>query len=50
MIETGNRNFWKAQLIGWGIIMLSNFLIQLIAGLPTDLLIYNAIMDKQICK
>jgi len=44
MIPTGNKNFWKAQLIGWGVFMFSNFLIQLFAGLPVELLVYNSLI------
>ena len=48
MITTGNKNFWKAQLIGWGTVMFTNFLIQFFAGLPTELLIYNALIPLVI--
>ena len=44
MIATGNKNFWKAQLIGWGSIMFLNFIVQFFAGLPTNLLIYNSLI------
>lgn len=43
MIKTGNRNFWIAQIIGWGLFMLSNLLVQMSAGFPVDMLIYNSI-------
>ncbi|MFK8006820.1 MAG: sensor histidine kinase [Saprospiraceae bacterium] len=43
MIKTGNRNFWIAQIIGWGLFMLSNLLVQISAGFPIDMLLYNSI-------
>lgn len=43
MIPTGNRNFWIAQLIGWGLMASSNLSVQLIAGFPWRLLLYNSI-------
>jgi len=48
MIKTGNRNFWIAQIFGWGFFMLSNLLIQMSAGFPVDLLIYNSITPMVI--
>ena len=42
MIQTGNRNFWIAQIVGWMTLALSNFSIQLMAGMPVKLVIYNA--------
>jgi len=49
MITTGNKNFWKAQLIGWGTAMFTNFIVQYYAGFPTDLLIYNSVIPLVIC-
>jgi sensor histidine kinase YesM len=43
MIKTGNRNFWIAQFFGWGLFMLSNFSVQISAGFPVDMLMYNSI-------
>ncbi len=43
MIKIGNRNFWIAQIIGWGLFMLSNLLVQISAGFPVDMLMYNSI-------
>ena len=31
MIKTGNRNFWIAQIGGWGLFALSNFILQYFA-------------------
>ncbi len=39
MIKTGNRNFWIAQLIGWGTFAFMNFLIQFSA--------YTSLDDKE---
>ena len=44
MIKTGNKNFWIAQLSGWGLQALSNFGVQAIGGLPIKLLLSNAIV------
>ena len=44
MIKTGNKNFWKAQLIGWFTMAFSNLIVQLIAGFPTKVLIYNSLI------
>ena len=49
MITTGNKNFWKAQFVGWGTVMLTNFIVQLVAGFPTNLLIYNFLIPLVIC-
>lgn len=43
MIKTGDRNFWIAQTIGWSILAGSILMIQLLAGFPRDLLIYNSV-------
>jgi len=43
MIETGDRNFWLAQTLGWGLVMLSNTIVQYIAGFPIFLLLVNSI-------
>ncbi|MDW3648419.1 MAG: histidine kinase [Bacteroidia bacterium] len=44
MIETGNKQFWIYQSLGWGTIGLSNFVVQLIGGFPWDYLLGNAIL------
>ena len=44
MIETGNKQFWIYQSLGWGTIGLSNFVVQYIAGFPWDYLLGNAIL------
>jgi len=43
MIETGNKNFWIAQAIGWGSMALSNLIVQFLAGFPANLLFSNAL-------
>ena len=43
MIRTGNRNFWIAQIIGWSILSGTNLLVQVLAGFPKDLLLYNSL-------
>ena len=43
MIQTGNRNFWIAQTIGWSLIAGSNLLVQHLAGLPKELLLCNSL-------
>ena len=43
MIQTGNRNFWIAQIVGWSIMAGSNLLVQNLAGFPKDLLLYNSL-------
>lgn len=48
MFKTGNRNFWKAQIIGWSIIAISNFLLQSIGGLSLKLLILNAVVPMVV--
>lgn len=48
MIKTGNRNFWMAQFFGWGFFMLSNLIVQISAGFPIKLLIYNSITPMVI--
>jgi sensor histidine kinase YesM len=44
MIKTGNRNFWIAQIFGWGLFMLSNFFVQSTADIPFQLVMMNAII------
>ena len=44
MITTGNKNFWKAQLIGWTIVATSNLLLQWFMGLPPSTYITNALL------
>lgn len=44
MIKTGDKRFWTAQLLGWGLIGGSNLLVQYMAELPADLVLYNAIV------
>ncbi|MEM7371388.1 MAG: histidine kinase [Bacteroidota bacterium] len=44
MIKTGNQAFWKAQVLGWGLIAGSNLTAQAMAGLPLKLLLSNAIL------
>ncbi len=44
MIKTGNRNFWIAQTIGWSIMGGSNFLVQVLAGMPYELLLCNSLI------
>lgn len=48
MIETGNRNFWIAQGIGWGLIAFSNFIVQYLAGLPLETLLLNSVAPFSI--
>ena len=43
MIQTGNRNFWIAQILGWSSMAGANILVQLLAGLPMHLLLYNSL-------
>ncbi len=43
MIKTGNTNFWKAQIIGWGLVGVCNFLLQQMAGLSLKLVAFNSI-------
>ena len=43
MIKTGNKNFWIAQLIGWGIVALTNLTVQLLAGFSIKLVFFNAV-------
>ncbi|KAA3636755.1 MAG: hypothetical protein DWQ02_07745 [Bacteroidetes bacterium] len=43
MIQTGNRNFWIAQIFGWAIVSGSNLLVQVQAGFPKDILLYNSL-------
>jgi len=43
MIKTGNRNFWIAQTIGWAFMAGSNLVVQKLAGLPIDIVIYNSL-------
>ena len=44
MIETGNKNFWLAQLIGWGMVAITNLSVQLIAGFQLELVFFNAVL------
>lgn len=44
MIKTGNKNFWIAQLIGWGMVALTNLSVQLIGGLSLELVLLNAVL------
>lgn len=44
MIKTGNRNFWIAQVIGWTLFMLSNYLIQSASDLPSKMVMLNAVI------
>lgn len=44
MVKTGDKNFWKAQTIGWFLFVLSNFIVQFLAGLPVKLLLLNTII------
>ncbi len=43
MIKTGNRNFWIAQLIGWSLFGLSNFLVQSTLEISLKMLIMNCL-------
>ena len=43
MIRTGNKNFWLAQTIGWTLMAGSILLVQLLAGYPKEILIYNSL-------
>ena len=43
MIKTGNRNFWIAQLTGWGLFGLSNFLVQSTLKVSLEILIINCV-------
>lgn len=43
MIQTGNRNFWIAQFFGWSIMGGSNLVVQMLAGLPSELFLYNSL-------
>lgn len=43
MIQTGNKNFWIAQTVGWSLMAGSNLLIQILAGYPIKLLLYNSL-------
>ncbi|MEM6966839.1 MAG: histidine kinase [Bacteroidota bacterium] len=43
MIPTGDKNFWIAQAVGWSLMAGTNLFIQYLAGLPTDLLLYNSL-------
>lgn len=43
MIRTGNKNFWIAQTIGWGLMAVSNLLVQALAGYPWKIILYNSI-------
>lgn len=43
MIETGNRNFWIAQLTGWSLFGLSNFLVQSTINVSLEILILNCL-------
>lgn len=44
MIKTGNRNFWIAQIIGWGTFSLINLLIQLAVQHPLWPSIINSLV------
>lgn len=44
MIKTGNRNFWIAQTLGWSLLAGSNLLLQVLAGFPNKILVFNAVM------
>lgn len=44
MIQTGDRNFWKAQLIGWGIMSLTNLMVQALAGVQMPYLLSNFLL------
>jgi len=44
MIKTGNKNFWIAQIIGWGLFMITNFFVQSTADIPSNLVVLNAIV------
>jgi len=41
IFEINNRNFWIAQLGGWAIFALANFLIQWLVGMPMQLVLHN---------
>lgn len=43
MIQTGHRNFWIAQGIGWGGFALANLGVQFTAGLSLKLLLINSV-------
>jgi two-component sensor histidine kinase len=43
MIQTGNRNFWIAQIVGWSTISGSNLLVQTLAGFPNEELLFNSL-------
>lgn len=43
MLETGNKNFWKLQILGWSIMAISNFLVQMTADFPIHLLLINSL-------
>jgi len=44
MIPTGNKIFWKLQIIGWGLVGVSNFMVQSNIDLPLKLLLFNSIV------
>ena len=44
MIKTGNKNFWRAQTLGWGFMALSNLTVQIIGGFSPKMLLYNSII------
>lgn len=49
MIPTGQTNFWKAQIIGWGFVSVSNFLIQSsIPKIATSQLLFNSIIPMLV--
>ena len=48
MIKTGNRNFWIAQLIGWSIFGLSNFLVQSTVEISFKVLILNCVFPMLV--
>ena len=44
MIKTGDKNFWIAQIVGWTIMGGSNLVVQILAGLPFELLMCNSLI------
>lgn len=48
MFKTGDKNFWKAQLIGWSIMGLSNLIVQLIANIPIQYVLLNTFIPPII--
>ena len=44
MIPTGNRFFWKLQIIGWGLVGVSNFIVQSNIDIPFKVLLFNSIV------